>query len=506
MSFIRVVAIGIWAILVAAVSAASGVLICTGQVCADYVIAGVQVLFTHPAGLPARAREFTPPDGGEEAEPNYFYGPARSDLRYVWQIAWVRWTGSAEWWGDALGGLVDPDELPLVVTVPIAAGLLASLIVALPVAALLMGLAWLTNEILLDFATATVRCAVMILRAIDSGYLFVRHIQIRCISCFERIPYPAYLCPKCKTIHWDIRPGRYGVLRRTCQCGIRIPTLLLLGTAELEAMCPRRACRHPLEYRPGEAQEVILPVFGPKGAGKTMLLWGIVKTLQQSVRAGIRVDYADSDTAARLRDLDAAVAAGAQVPATPAVPPKPYVLRLRIGRHKRLLQLPDPAGELFYDSQRSADLLYLGVASTFILVIDPLSINEFWDRLSSARQDRLIAHRSAGPHPDQVYQQTAERIAQMGKRHAQRRLAIVFSRADLVGPKDGARAGQNEGIREWAEDDLGLAGLLRDASADFREVALFHTAPFGSDQNGLSALVHWAMRAEWAPPASPAPA
>jgi len=37
-------------------------------------------------------------------------------------------------------------------------------------------------------------------------------------------------------------------------------------------------------------------------------------------------------------------------------------------------------------------------------------------------------------------------------------------------------------------------------------VALFHTAPFGSDQNGLSALVHWAMRAEWAPPASPAPA
>ena len=75
---------------------------------------------------------------------------------------------------------------------------------------------------------------------------------------------------------------------------------------------------------------------------------------------------------------------------------------------------------------------YLGSASTFVLVIDPLSIARFWDNLPSARRDQLMAYRSEAPHPDLVYQQTAERIAQFGSRHARRRLAIVFSRADLV--------------------------------------------------------------------------
>jgi Double-GTPase 2 len=503
MSVIRAVAIIIWAILATTVCAAFGVLFCTSQIFVEYVIAGLQVLFTQPAGLPVRAHDFTLPARAEQAKPNYFYGPARSDLRYIWQVTWSRWRDARDQWGEVLSGLSDPDDLSLAFTGPVAAGLVIGAIAALVLSALVMGVVWLVDEILLDFATVSVRCFVMTLRALDSAWLFFRRIQVHCVSCFERIPYPAYLCPRCKTIHWDIRPGPYGVLSRTCECGRRMPTTLLMGSAELEAICPRRGCRHPLEHRPGEVREVILPLFGPKGAGKTLLLWGIVRTLQQSVRPGISVDYADSDTEIRMYDLGAAVAAGHQVPATPSGRPKPYQIRLRIGRHRRLLQLPDPAGELFYDSQRSKDLLYLGAASTFILVIDPFSIDDFWDSLPSVRRDQLAAFRSVAPHPDQVYQQTAERIMQMGRRHAQRRLAVVFSRADLVGTQYGPREGQDEGIRKWAEDDLGLAGLLRDAAADFREVALFHTAPFGSSENDLYALVRWAMRAEWVARASP---
>jgi hypothetical protein len=504
MSVIRAVAVIIWAILATTVCAAVAVVFCTSQICAEYVIAGVKVLFTGPADLPPRAHDFTHPARAEQARPSYFYGPARSDLRYIWQVTRSRWGNAGDWWGEILSGLFDPDDVSLAFTLPVAVGLVIGAIAALALSAVVMGLVWLVDEVLLGFATVSVRCGVMTLRALDSGWLFFRHIQLNCTSCFERIPYPAYLCPRCKTIHWDIRPGPYGVFRRTCECGMRMPTTLLTGSAELEAICPRGGCRQPLQHRPGEVREVILPLFGPKGAGKTMLLWGIVKTLQQSVRPGVRVGYADTDTEIRMRDLDATIAAGHQVPATPTARPKPYQIRLRIGRHQRILQLPDPAGELFYDSQHSKDLLYLGAASTFILVIDPLSIDDFWDDLPSALRDQFAAFRSAAPHPDQVYQQTAERIMQMGRRHAQRRLAVVFSRADLVGTEYGPRAGDGERIRKWAEDDLGLAGLLRDAAADFREVALFHTAPFGSGENDLSALVRWVMRAEWVAQASSA--
>jgi Double-GTPase 2 len=490
----------IYAVLAALAGAAIGVVICAVQTLAEYLTACAQVLVLRPSGLPDRRREFTPPDGADPARPSYFYGPARSDLRYIRQVAWSRWQDAAGWWSGALEDMLDAAGSSRAATAPPAAGLAIGLIVAVPLAAGLIAAVSLAHEVVMGVATISVQCTATALRAVDSALLRVRHIKVRCVACFERISYPAYLCanPRCRETHWDIRPGPYGVLRRTCQCGRRMPTLLLLGSArQLDAICPHRACKQPLEHRPGEEREIIFPIFGSRGAGKTRLLYGIIKTLQESARPGIHVRYADSATAVRIRDLDLGLTEGFPVPATPAAElPKAYVLRLRIGRYRRIVQLLDAAGELFYDSQRSADLVYLGAANTFVLVIDPLSINDFWDRLPSAVQERLIAYRSIAPHPQPVYQQTADRITEMGRQRAPRRLAIVFSRADLIGTKFGPGASAGEEVRKWAEDDLGLVGLVRQAESDFREVALFHTAAFGSDATALTELVHWLMRAE----------
>lgn len=503
-AFIRFV-VFVYAVLAVPVGAAVGALACTGQACAEYLIACGQVLVIHPDGLLLRRRPFTAPADGDPARPSYFYGPARSDLRYIRQLAWGRWQDAAGGWQATVGRLWNPVSVSRALSGPIAVGLTIGLVAALPLAALLVGTVWLIQELLVGTATLGVRCTATTLRAVDSGVLFVRHIRVRCVACFERIPYPAYRCPDpdCEQIHWDIRPGRYGVWRRTCECGRRMPTLLVLGSArQLEAICPYRACRQPLAHRPGEVQEIILPIFGAKGAGKTLLMYGIVKMLRESVQLGIHVDYADPDTAGRLRDFESTLAAGSRPSATPSVLPRAYVLRLRIGRYRRILQLFDAAGELFYDSQRSAGLIYLGEANTFILVIDPLSVDAFWNGLPSGERARLVPDRSGAPHPGLAYQQTADRILEMGRQRVRRRLAIVFTRADLLGPEYGPGAGTGEEIRKWAVEGLGLASLLHEAESDFREVALFHTAAFGSDENSLTNLVHWVMRAEGLPPAS----
>ena len=489
----------IYAVTVTLACSVIGILAGIGQPCVEYVIAAVQVLGTRPAGLPERQHVFTAPAEAEPARPNYYYGPARSDLRYVLQVATARWRRAANWWEESLGELLDPVDAPSRATAPIGVGLAAGLILALPFGALLVAAMWLTHEIVVDIATVGVRSAARTLRAVDSAILSARHIKVRCVACFERIPYPAYRCPnpKCDHIHWDIRPGRYGVVRRTCECGERMPTLLLLGTArKLEAVCPHRACHHPLEYRPGEVQEIILPIFGSKGAGKTLLLLGIIRALGRARRPGVHVDAADTATRERLDDLESALATDSSVPATPAVPPRAHVLRLRIGRHRRIIQFLDTAGELFYTSQRSADLIYLGAANTFVLVIDPLSINTFWNSLPSAARERFTPHRSAAPHPELAFQQTVDRIVEMGKPRAQHRLAIVFSRADLLGTKYGPGSDNSVEIRKWAVDDLGLTGLVHQAELEFREVAFFRTAAFGENEDNLNKLVHWIMRAE----------
>lgn len=499
----RSIAYVIYAVLAVLAGAAAGTVVCTVQTVAEYLIGCAQVLVLRPGGLPDRKSVFTPPAGGDPARPSYFYGPARSDLRYVRQVFWSRWQDAAGFWSEAVGDMLEMGDSSGAAAGPLAVGLFSGLVVALPFAAVLAAAAGLTHEVLVDAATVSVRGTATALRAVDGALLRVRHIKMRCVACFERLPYPAYLCPnrECRDIHWDIRPGPYGVLRRTCHCGQPMPTLLLLGSArKLDAICSYRACKQPLEHRPGEEREVIFPIFGAKGAGKTLLLYGIIKTLEGSVRPGIRVETGDAFTASRIRDLDSALDEDYPVPATPAAElPKAYVLRLRIGRYRRIVQLIDAAGELFYSSQRSADLLYLGTASTFVLVIDPLSINDFWDRLPSAERDRLAADRSVAPHPQPVYQQTADRITEMGGQRASRRLAIVLSRADVIGKKFGPGASTGDGVRKWAEDALGLAGLMREAESDFLDVALFHTAPLASKENCLTDLVHWLMRAEGTP-------
>ena len=510
MEYIGFVIFFIYAMLAALVSAVAGMLACVGQACAEFMIASVQVHFIRPPGLPGRDRAFTRPDGGDPAKPSYFFGPARSDLRYVRQIARERWRQDAEWWNKRIRDLLEDSfggDTPSILT-PIGAGLAIGLIIGIPFAAIPVTVIWVMHEIAIDVASAVVRLAAATLRAIDSLFLAVRHIKLRCAACFQRIPYPAYLCPnpECEHIHWDIRPGRYGVLSRTCDCGRTMPTMLLSGAArKLEAICPYRACQYPLEYRPGEARETVLSIFGAKGAGKTLLLYGIFETMRYSSRPDIKMTAADSFTSGWLDDLESTLAKESALPTTPAVPPKAHVLRLQKGSQHRIIQFMDTAGELFYDSQRSADLTYLGTANTFVLVIDPLSISVFWDSLPPAARERFAPDRSAAPHPELAFQQTAERIAEMGQPRAQRALAVVFSRADLLGTEYGPGPGEGTGIRSWAVADLGLAGLLRQAESEFREVAFFHTAPFGVDENNLNSLINWLLRAEGIDPGMPSP-
>ena len=100
----------IYAVLAALATVAAGVVICAIQTVAEYLIACAQVLFLHPSGLPERQRVFTPPAGGDPARPSYFFGPARSDLRYIRQVAWSRWQDGAGWWSETVEDMLEGDS------------------------------------------------------------------------------------------------------------------------------------------------------------------------------------------------------------------------------------------------------------------------------------------------------------------------------------------------------------------------------------------------------------
>ena len=213
-------------------------------------------------------------------------------------------------------------------------------------------------------------------------------------------------------------------------------TLLLFGSSRMGAFCPY--CGHPLEHRPGEAPEIVLPFFGAAGAGKTRLLFSIVTQLQvwtreRAARRRVRA------TAVTTRELDARRARSC-APAAP--PPRPrsssparYVIRVRLRARD-----PDPAhvrrGGRAFLRTRTAPRNWgtSAKARTFILVIDPLSVEAFWARLPPGRRAEL-GPMPARPPPRPTW--PTSRRTRRSRRWActlrKARLAVVFSRADLIG-------------------------------------------------------------------------
>ncbi|MFL1376007.1 TRAFAC clade GTPase domain-containing protein [Nocardiopsis protaetiae] len=340
------------------------------------------------------------------------------------------------------------------------------------------------------------------LRLVDTGLRTVRRIRMVCPECYRRLPYPAYLCGRCGRRHDTVRPGARGLLRRRCRCDRTLPTLILLGAADLRTLCPH--CDRPLEHRPGEVREFLLPLFGGTGAGKTRLAAGLHLALEQAARHGPD-SYLEplGEEAARLSREGARVLAPDHRtrPTPPGRKVRAATARLGAGRRALVLQVFDAAGERFNRSATAEELAYLGEASTFVLVVDPLGIPAVWRCLTADERDRLAGERSHTRDPELAYGAVLDEV-QRHRRAPERgpsgRLAVVVTRGDLVrGTSVDPGAAP---VREWAEHHLGLGNLLARAEADFGSVQVFLTSavvgPDGLVDPSLHTLSAWLLRTQ----------
>jgi hypothetical protein len=468
--------------------------------------AGMPVTYFTSLGHVLLARDPAQPDptakpkmpaNADPAVLQYFYGPAVADARHALRTAY---RDGRRFWGRGarlVGSAFTSDGA--VLTWPFGAGAAVGMVAGTAVGAVAAVGCACVHLLAVGASAALAQVAGTVLRIADSAVLRAKNIRMICPSCYERVPYPAYQCPGtgCTRRHRDIRPGRLGILRRRCQCGEPIKTLLLFGSAGMSAYCP--FCDHALEHHPGKAPEIVLPFFGAAGAGKTRLLFSMVAQLQlwskiPTPEAGRReerltVEFGDVTTRRKLCNAGTFLSPETAMGKTLIELPRAYVIRLIFRQGSRLLHMFDAAGELFYSTERTQELGFLGKAQTFILVIDPLSVAAFWDRLLPEQQAELEAARSAAPSPELAYQQTYQEIEAMGVQLRKARLAVVFSRADLIDEPAGD-------VASWARDELGLGNLVRSARLNFREACFFHTAAVMTDgimHESIPALMRWVL-------------
>jgi len=345
--------------------------------------------------------------------------------------------------------------------------LLAAIGLGTGLAAVFIAIIVVVQAVLVAVLAALGVAAARGLRIVDSALLLLRGIRMHCPSCSRRVSYPSYRCPACDAWHHDIRPGRYGVLRRWCSCGEQsMPTLLLLGSHEMRAYCPHPGCGVQLADSSGTAAEFTLPILGAAGAGKTRLMTALVMALEEC--PGTAVTPADDTTARRLDELRPAVAGNEPTPPTPSGPSRAYSVYVAPPAGvRRLIHLFDTGG----GSPSFADLdarRFLGVADTFLFVIDPLS--------------------GGGRAAKDILDLVAQQAQGLGKNLRTSRLAVAVTRTDGRGGAGGEGWEGGEGgrglpdpqagstdIERWLNDS-GLDHLTRAMRMLFGDVRYFRTA------------------------------
>lgn len=445
------------------------------------------------------ARSPKAPPGGDPAILQYFYGPALADADHAVRAAYRDCRGVWRFCASAVAAAVTGEAAWL--TAPFGIGGALGIGIGVLLGAAAAACCAFVHLLTVGVSAVLVRAAGTALRAADSAILRVKNIRMVCPNphCYRRVPYPGYECPKpgCPRRHKDIRPGRFGILWRRCQCGTTMRTLLLFGSSGMKAFCPH--CDEPLEHGPGKAPEIVLPLFGAVGAGKTRLLFSMVTQLQLWSReasggAGRRltVTFGDAVTGAKLEHAAELLSPESVTDKTPPELPRAYIIRLAAGQSGWILHMFDAAGELWLNAEQTQKLRFLDKARTFILVIDPLSVEAFRDRLPAERRAGLPAERPAEPSPEEAYQIALQEIGAMRVPLRKSRLAVVFSRADLTDDPPGDVAG-------WACDELGLGNLVRSARLNFHEARFFHTAAVLTDggmHESIPALLRWVLSAE----------
>lgn len=481
-----------------------------------------------PVPVPPSART---KDGAEPAYPQYLFGPAVRDLRGALSAGGVAVRERLEADYDRLmeewmrGKVLSPSPLdgspasaPLrrerltpqnfwqrVVGILLIFGLGVGTLAGVVAIALFT----LVQLVLLGALFAVAGAGIGILRAVDSALLQVRGIRIICPTCGKHVPYPSYACRECHTLHRDVRPGRYGVIRRACACGkYRMPTLLLLGSHRMDAYCSNEGCERALGGGTGTRPESALPFSGDRSAGKTRLMAAMLMMLTDPA-AQPSMHFTDEPNHPE--------------PGTPE-----SVLRRRFGELRRALEndqptrqttlgqqqvafslrgldksglavihLFDTAGERFLDSERIRELLFMVESRTFLFVLDPLSIPRLWGALKTEERDRLTPIR-AKEEPQFVFDQMLDNLRGMGVESRGARLAVAVTKSDiLAGTSVAAQMPppDNESIISWLED-LEVDNLVRSVQKHFGQFRFFLTSSRlqdGEVDRQVAELTRWVV-------------
>lgn len=227
-------------------------------------------------------------------------------------------------------------------------------------------------------------CYTVLLCA-DSIYCSIKKISSNCSNpnCQSHFALPVYHCPACGAYHDSLRPSKYGIWKRTCQCGEKLPTTFFNGRGRLDSHCP--VCQTRVDDG-GMHVDICIPVVGGASSGKTCFISSAISSIDEiSVHYGLQFQYSPTGSEDYWSNIS-----GMRLG---QLPDKTHEMRLKYYRFyltppntpvKNLISLCDVGGEVYSDRETLGSQVGYRHANAFLFLIDPLSIDPYRNEISKS--------------------------------------------------------------------------------------------------------------------------
>ena len=278
--------------------------------------------------------------------------------------------------------------------------------------------------------------AFVLLLLVDSTYCWIKKISSNCSNpnCQSHFSLPVYLCPSCGARHDSLRPSRYGIWKRTCECGEKLPTTFFNGREKLESRCP--VCDFPVKDG-GKHMDICIPIVGGTSSGKTCFINSSISQIEKKAQEyGLVYEYSPSgsdDYQINIENMNHG-----------RLPEKTNEMRLKYyqfylsaseGSLKNLISLCDVGGEVYSDSMSLGEQIGYRYANAFVLVIDPLSVAKYRNEISKRIHPGKYGYSSDSI--DEILTMLTTTLENMycisSKDMLKTDVAIVFTKCDIPG-------------------------------------------------------------------------
>lgn len=226
----------------------------------------------------------------------------------------------------------------------------------------------------------------LLLGLIEQIYISFHGIFGACPYCKNHYKIPTYIC-NCGAEHTNLVPNKYGIVRRKCQCGKKMPTSILTGRSKLKAKCP--SCGHILDNSLGvqESIPVCIPVIGGPSVGKTCYITAVMKEMIEKVapQTETTVKFYNHSNEVACNNMISLYDSGIIQQKTSDYNPAAYNFFLINKKQgpQRLLYFYDIAGEAFTTAEALTTQKQYEYSHGFIFIIDPLSIPRIREKYST---------------------------------------------------------------------------------------------------------------------------